>query len=125
MRNKLFYSITVLFLLSLTISLAGCTVCKIIARGNQPIVLNTLPEKYTVLGHFSKEKSFYFDYTRAPDLSSFIREGTSAYPNTDAVVNVFVTVKSTIGDFFMNLFTIGFANAYTISVEGDVIQYSK
>jgi hypothetical protein len=114
-----------LLLFSLTISLTGCTVCKIIARGNQPIILNTLPEKYTVLGHFSKEKSFYFDYTRAPDLSSFIREATAAYPNADAVVNVFVEVKSTIGDFFMNLFTIGFANAYTINVDGDVIKYAK
>lgn len=114
----------ILLLLSLTINLTGCTICKIIARGNQPIILNTLPEKYIVLGHFNKEKSFYFDYTRAPDLSSFIRESTAAYPNADAVVNVFVTVKSTLGDFFMNLITITFANAYTISVEGDVIQYA-
>jgi len=125
MRNKMLYCIIFLLLLGLTINLTGCTVCKIIARGNQPIILNTLPEKYVVLGHFSKEKSFYFDYTKAPDLSSFIREATAAYPNTDAVVNVFVEVKSTIGDFFMNLFTIGFANAYTINVEGDVIQYQK
>jgi len=124
--QKKYLSFTVLLLLSsLMINLTGCTVCKIIARGNQPIILNTVPEKYTVLGHFSKEKSFYFDYTRAPDLSSFIRESTAAYPNADAVVNVFVTVKSTIGDFFMNLFTIGFASAYTINVEGDVIQYAK
>jgi len=112
-------------LLLLSVSLIGCTTCKLIARGNQPIILNTLPEKYTVLGHFNKERSFYFDYTRAPDLSSFIRESTSAYPDSDAVVNVFVTIKSSVGDFFMNLFTLGFASAYTINVEGDIIKYAK
>jgi len=125
MRNKFMAWVVVLLLLSLTVNLTGCTLCKIVARGNQPIILNTLPEKYNVLGHFSKEKSFYFDYTRAPDISSFIREGVAAYPNADAVVNVFIAVKSTIGDFFMNLFTLGFAYAYTMSVEGDVIQYAK
>jgi len=124
MRKKYMSLLVVLLLLAFTIHLTGCTVVKLIARGNQPIILNTLPEKYTVLGHFSKEKSFYFDYTRAPDLSSFIREATADYPNADAVVNVFVTVKSTIGDFLVNLFTIGLASAYTINVEGDVIQYA-
>lgn len=125
MRNRFTACMVVLLLLSLIVNLTGCTVVKLIARGNQPIILNTLPEKYTVLGHFSKERSFFFDYTRAPDISSLIRESTAAYPNGDAVVNVFVTVKSTIGDFFMNLFTIGIANAYTLNVEGDVIQYAK
>lgn len=116
---------SVLLLLIFTVHITGCTLVKLVARGNQPIILNTLPEKYTVLGHFSKEKSFYFDYTRAPDISSFIREGVAAYPNADAVVNVFVTVKSSVGDFFMNLFTLGLAYAYTLSVEGDVIQYAR
>jgi len=117
--------VTVLFLLlTLVINLSGCTICKIIARGNQPLILNTLPEKYTVLGHFNKERSFYFDYTRTPDISSLVRESMAAYPESDAVVNVFITVKSTVGDFFMNLFTFGFAYAYTLYVEGDVIQYA-
>lgn len=125
MRNKLVACVVVLLMASFAVNLMGCTIIKLIARGNQPIILNTLPEKYTVLGHFSKERSFYFDYTRAPDISSLIRESTAAYPNGDAVVNVFVTVKSTVGDFFMNLFTIGLASAYTLNVEGDVIQYAK
>ena len=125
MRKKVMSVAVLLLLLTFVINLTGCTVCKIIARGNQPIILNTLPEKYTVLGHFSKEKSFYFDYTRSPDISAFIREATASYPNADAVVNVFVTVKTTLGDFFIDLFTLTFANSYTIHVEGDVIQYAK
>lgn len=124
MRKKLVTLGTVLIVLVSIINLVGCTMVKLIARGNQPIILNTLPEKYTVLGHFNKEKSFYFDYTRAPDISALVREGTASYPKTDAVVNVFVTVKQSMGDFFINLFTLGIASAYTLNVEGDVISYS-
>jgi len=109
----------------LLVSLTGCTMVKILARGNQPIILNTLPEKYTVLGHFSKSKMIAFDYTRSPDISALVREGTAPYADADAVVNTFITVKSTMGDFFMNLFTLGFANSFTVTVEGDVIQYAQ
>jgi len=84
-----------------------------------------MPVKHKVLGHFNKEKTFYFDYTKAPDISDIIREGTADYPDADAVVNVFVTVKTNFNDFFMNLITIGIANAYTMNVEGDIIQYIR
>lgn len=107
----------------LIVNVAGCTTVKILARGNEPIVLNTLPEKYEVLGHFNKTKSIMFDYTRSPDISAIIREATVPYPQSDAVVNVFISIQTTPGNFFMNLFTLGFANAFTISVEGDVIKY--
>ncbi len=109
----------------LMISVAGCTMVKILARGNQPIILNTLPEKYTVLGHFSKSKMVAFDYTRSPDISALVREASTPYPDADAVVNTFITVNSSIGDFFMNLFTLGIANSFTVTVEGDVIKYAK
>ena len=109
----------------LVFGLVGCTVVKILARGTQPIVLNSLPEKFTVLGHFKQSKEVTFDYTRAPDVSAAIREGMAAYPNADAAVNVFITVENTVGDFFFNLFTLGFANAFTLTVEGDAIQYGK
>ncbi len=107
------------------VTLTGCTMVKILARGNQPIILNTLPEKYTVLGHFKKSKMVAFDYTRSPDISALIREASAAYPNADAVVNTFITVESTVGDFFMNLFTLGIANSFTVTTEGDFIQYAR
>ena len=125
MKKGLRFSMITIVLLVLLVSASGCTVCKIIARGNKPMILNTLPEEYTVLGHFEKQKSFYFDYTATPDISSMLRESLAAYPESDAVVNVFITVKSTLGDFFMDLFTLTFANAYTLSVEGDIIKYKK
>lgn len=115
-------SIVLFFLL---FGMVGCTMVKILARGNQPIILNTLPEKYTVLGHFKKSKGIVFDYTRSPDISAIIREATAPYPDADAVVNAFITVESSVGDFFFNFFTLGFANAFTITVEGDVIRYQK
>lgn len=125
MIRKRLEGVAILLCFVLLVSIVGCTTCKIIARGNQPIVLNTLPEKYTVLGHFKKSKGVAFDYTNAPDVSSIIREAVVAYPNADAIVNTFITVESTVGDFFFNLFTIGFANSYTLTVEGDVIQYAR
>lgn len=109
----------------LMLSLAGCTIVKILARGTQPIVLNSLPEKFTVLGHFKHSKLIAFDYTKAPDISDVVREGMAEYPNADAVINVFISVENTVSDFFLNLFTLGFANSFTITVEGDAIQYAK
>lgn len=107
-----------------TISLSACTMIKVAARGNQPIILNTLPEKYLVLGHFEKVKSYYFDFTRSPDISALVRQGVASYPDADAVVNVSFSVEVSVGDWFMNLFTLGFANGYTLRVEGDVVRSS-
>ena len=109
----------------LVFSVTGCTIVKVLARGNQPLILNTPMEHYQVLGHFKKSKGISFDYTAAPDISGMVREGTAEYPEEQAVVNTFISVEKTVGDFFFNFFTLGIANAYTITVEGDVIKYEK
>jgi hypothetical protein len=103
----------------------GCTVLKLVARSNQPIMLNTPPYQHVVLGHFKKSKGVAFDYTGAPDISGLVREGQQDYPGGDAVSNTFVSVEKRVGDFFLDLFTLGFAGAYTITVEGDVIKYQQ
>ena len=125
MFNKSRQIVNLILCIFLVVGVAGCTYIKLIARGNQPIVLNTLPEKYIVLGHFKKSKGVAFDYTGAPDISSIIREAVTPYPNADAVVNTFVTVEESVGDFFFDFFTLGIANAHTITVEGDIIKYAK
>jgi hypothetical protein len=116
---------TILIVGILLISITGCTTLKLIARGNKPIILNTPPKDYTVLNHFTKERMIAFDYTGAPDISQIIQEATGGYPNADAIINVFITVKTTPVDFLLNLFTIGLAYAYTLRVEGDIIQFKS
>lgn len=117
--------IVILVLFCFVAVVGGCTMVKILGRGNQPIILNTLPEKYAVLGHFKKSKGVAFDYTRSPDISAIVREAVAPYPTADAIVNTFITVESTVGDFFFNFFTLGIANSFTITVEGDIIKYEK
>lgn len=112
-------------LFAFVLSVSGCTTLKVLARGNQPIVLNNPSEPYEVLGHFSKAKGVAFDYTGAPDISAMIREGMAPYPNADATINVFITVECSVGDFFFNFFTLGLANAYTLKIEGDAIKYKR
>ena len=107
------------------LSLVGCTTIKILARGNKPLLLNQPNQAYDVVAHFNKETGVMFDYTGAPDVSKAIQEGMAGNTDSDAVANVFISVKSTVSDFFLNFFTLGLANAYTLQVEGDVIRYKK
>ena len=109
----------------LTMSAAGCTIVKVLARGNKPIILNTPPEHYTVLGHFKESKTVMFDYTGAPDITAMVRDGSAGHPDGDAIVNTFISIENTVTNFFLNLVTLGFANSYTVTVEGDVIKYGE
>lgn len=122
MRNKL---VSFALIICLSASVIGCTTAKIIARGNKPLMLNQPDKAYDVVSHFSKETSIMFDYTGAPDISKAIQEGMAGNYDADAVANIFISVKMTAGDFLINLFTIGIANAYTLQVEGDVIKYKN
>lgn len=122
MKNRI---VSCALVVCLSASIAGCTTAKIIARGNKPLMLNQPDKAYDVISHFSKETSIMFDYTGAPDVSNAIQEGMAGNRDADAVANIFITVKMTVGDFLLNFFTIGIANAYTLQVEGDVIKYKK
>lgn len=122
MRNKSFVYVAMLFLI---LSIAGCTYCKIIARGNKPLLLNQPDKPYDVISHFNKETGIMFDYTGAPDVTKALQEGMAGCNDADAIANIFVSVKSTPGDFILNFFTLGLANAYTLQVEGDVIRYKN
>ena len=117
--------LNVSLVICLSLSVSSCTIVKILARGNQPLILNTPPEHYRVLGHFKQSKGIAFDYTGAPDISAMVREGSAGYPESDAIVNTFITVEESVGDFFFDFFTLGLAHAYTITVEGDVIKYDR
>ncbi len=115
------------FLLLLTVVslVMGCTYAKLMTAGGKPVILNQPPQQYTVLAHIEKTKQIAFDYTSTPDMASIFRDALNPYPNADAIINVVASIQMTPGDFFLNLFTLGIANAYTMKIEGDVIDYKE
>jgi len=104
--------------------LSSCTVLKFQARPTKPVYITDLNEKYEAIRHFSKSKGIRFDYTKTIDVTSLLAEEFEE-SKADAVVNLNIKVKSTGSDFFMNLVTLGGANAYTVEVEGDLISFGE
>jgi hypothetical protein len=100
---------------------SGCTTYKISGRGAVPIFLNNPPAKVDVIRHVDRSKMITFDYTGAFDVSEVL---TDLFQETkaDAIINVTISVKSDVGTFFVNLFTLGIANAHTMEVEGDLVK---
>jgi tryptophanase len=103
---------------------SGCTIMKIQGRGARPILLNTPDRQYDVVKHFTISRNFYFDYTRAPDISSMVAD-VLAETNADAVINLGFSAKTTFETFCVTMITTGFANGYCVQIEGDAIKYKE
>jgi hypothetical protein len=95
---------------------------KVSGRGSLPLILNNLPMKTELVKHFVEDKFVVFDYTGAVDVSEVLSQVITDNPGADAVTNVVFELKSNVGTFFANLFTLGIANARVIQVEGDLIK---
>jgi len=117
-RNIVFSAIMVLVSV---LTFAGCTTYKISGRGAVPIFLNNPPAKVEVIQHVNQSKMITFDYTGAFDVSEVL---TNLFQQTkaDAIINVTISVKSDFGTFFVNLITLGIANAHIMQVEGDLVK---
>jgi len=102
----------------------SCTLAKIYSRGATPIMLNNPPQKVEVIKHFSVSKGITFDFTSAFDASEMIAEVLQE-TRCDAIINVGLEVKTTVGDFFLNMITLGIAQAKHLVVTGDAIRYSQ
>lgn len=100
---------------------AGCTTVKISGRGTTPLLLNNPAERVELVEHFRVAKRITFDYTGAFDVSDVLTELLQGR-QADAVANLTVSLKSDVGDFFINLFTLGLANSRTLQVEGDLVR---
>ncbi|PIU45425.1 MAG: hypothetical protein COS95_03510 [Ignavibacteriales bacterium CG07_land_8_20_14_0_80_59_12] len=106
-------------LFSLTVG--ACTLAKLTGRGPVPILLNNPRAKVDVIKHIRDSKMVVFDYTGVFDASEILSkhfEETKA----DAIINVTFAIKSDVGSFFVNLITLGIANARVMEVEGDLIK---
>jgi hypothetical protein len=69
----------------------------------------------------TESKRKVFDFTGAIDISEVVGEKLAA-SDADALINTQIAIKSTVPDFFINLFTLGIANVYTIEVTGELVQ---
>jgi hypothetical protein len=101
--------------------LGGCTLAKLSGRGVVPMLLNNPRAKVEVIKQVQDSKMIVFDYTGAFDASEILSKHL-ADSQADAIVNVTITIKSTVGDFFLNLITLGLANSKTIEVTGDLVR---
>jgi len=99
----------------------SCTIAKFSGRGAYPIMMNNPTQKVEVIKHVSDSKMVVFDYTRAFDaselLSKFFEENKA-----DGIINLELKLKSDVGTFFVNLFTLGLANAVVWGLEGDLVK---
>lgn len=99
----------------------ACTIAKFSGRGPVPILLNNPRAKVELIKHIRDSKLVMFDYSGAYDISEILSkhfEETKA----DAIVNVTFAIKSDVSSFFVNLITLGLANARVIEVEGDLVK---
>lgn len=101
--------------------LQACTMAKISGRSSVPLMLNNPSVATELVSNFSETKLKTFDYTRSIDVYDILT-GVVSNSNADAVTNLTVTIKSDPATFFINLVTIGIANAYKVQVTGDLIR---
>jgi len=111
------------FLVLVALVLTGCTSAKITGQGSKPILVNQPTGEVDVVERISETKRFTFDYTGSLDIADVVGE-TLANSDADALINTQIAVKSTAADFFINVFTLGIANAYTVEITGELVRTS-
>lgn len=104
-----------------TILVEGCVLAKISGRGAIPLILNNPPKKVEVVQNINFSKMRVFDYTGAFDVSEVLTEAMIG-SNADALINLNITVKTTVVDFLVNLITLGLANSHTFEVQGQAVK---
>ncbi|MBN2742445.1 MAG: hypothetical protein JXR39_00985 [Marinilabiliaceae bacterium] len=101
--------------------LASCTIAKVGGKGAVPVMLNQQSESMQLIEHVKIAKTVKFDYTNTYDVSTILSEEI-AKKKPDAVINTYISIKQTAGNYFLNLFTCGFAQAKTVEVEADFMK---
>jgi len=117
-------SILIVTIFSLALIIESCTIAKISGKGAVPVLLNQPSENMQLVEHITIKKNSNFDYTSSFDVSELLSKKV-AEKRPDAVINTTVTIKSSIDNFFINLFTLGFANSRKISIEADLMKEKK
>jgi len=112
------FGITSLFLLS------GCTIAKISGHGPLPLLLNQPTGKVRVIKNINVSKMVVFDYTGSYDVSEIIMDEFEKI-DADAIINITIVLKNTVADFFVNLITLGLAQARTVEIQGQAVRIEQ
>lgn len=111
----------VLIVLACVIMLGSCTIAKVGGKGAVPVLFNQPSEGMQLIEHIKISKTVSFDYTNAYDVSTILSEEI-AKKKPDAVINTSIAIKTTVGNYFLNLVTCGFASAKTVEIEADFMK---
>ena len=102
----------------------SCTIVKISGKGAVPVLLNQPSEQMQLVEHITIKKNSNFDYTSSFDVSEVIAKKV-AEKQPDAVINTTIIIKSSIDNFFINLFTLGLARSRKIIINADLMKAKK
>lgn len=101
--------------------LSSCTIAKIGGRGAVPIMLNQPSQNMDLAEHVTIKKNCNFDWTNTYDVSEYLSKEVAA-KKPDAVANTTVVIKTGIDNYFINLFTLGFAQSKKVIIEADFMK---
>lgn len=104
--------------------LPGCTFAKIEGSGGKPLVLNQLGTA-SAFRPFEVSEVVAFDWTGSIEVDDILRrspEVALGRPEASHVQNVRVEIGADVQTFFINLFTIGLANARVVTIRGEIVE---
>ncbi len=117
-------SILIITVLACGLFMQSCTIAKISGKGAVPVLLNQPSQQMQLVEHITVKKNSNFDWTSSFDVSEVIAKKV-AEKQPDAVINTTVTIKTSIDNFFINLFTLGLAQSRKIVVDADLMKEKK
>ena len=103
------------------VSACSGPIVRLHGRGVVPILLNNPTQPVELIKHVTVGKMSVFDKTATYDVSELLAEQVQQ-SGADAIINLSVTVKKTVGTFFVNLFTLTIANAKVLSISADLVK---
>jgi hypothetical protein len=117
-------SILIITVLACGLFMQSCTIAKISGKGAVPVLLNQPSQQMQLVEHITVKKNSNFDWTSSFDVSEVIAKKV-AEKQPDAVINTSVTIKTSIDNYFINLFTLGLAQSRKIVVDADLMKEKK
>lgn len=108
-------------LLLITVAyLQACTMAKISGKSSKPLLLNNPNVDTEVIQTVNETQLKVFDYTGSIDIYEIVSD-VVVNSNADAITNITIKIKSDPATFFINVVTLGIANAYKVDVTGDLV----
>jgi len=108
------------FLLLLAGGLSACTSSKVVADGGKPILLNQT-DQAELIRNVEVSQFRAFNYKGTIDVSELVGDRLVT-SEANAMTNTTIELQGGVDTFFVNVFTLGIANARTIVVRGNLVR---